>query len=792
MKSFLSIVVLLGSILFVRAQYGSGQGSYGTIGQAVSPQQVTNVVTSVIYSSILETNFVDDTNNLYVTGAGTAAANGHYGFKQNAFTSGWVFTNFTGVGFFCKDLGGVDMVVGDENPYYISSTTNNHASTQWYYSPINERINWLNNSTIFGPLLGSLPNPSVRYGTNAIITTNTFIVQTSMIQALRRGKTVLVDQTNGCDAGALLGLCPFRTLTAAKNFATNGWVVYVNPGVYNENNLLKNQVDWNFQKGAICGFTDVVWQTNSISMFDDRAGAITSNISADLIYYYSQAEYCASVFGITNPATSIHAKFTSANIGYNASQVITPSGIVTNLVAQDFATVFNCSYLKLEGDSSTATTLPTDTRLDTNENSPTYGQIISVNRKKMGFLWKQGEEYIDIALIDADTAYQGFLWTDGPATIPSETSVYLHSHKVNGHFYDDAFSSLSKVWMDIDYLNGDSTAVTLLGKSLVYLYSEKISSPGNTIQCATSTNIFYLFTEKITSPLCWINGVGGQTMYVNCHNFDGNGTINISGGTNFITGLSAITTNNLLNISGGLLTVDDLTMDASGGSNYAVRVSGGTLSLNGVTLLSTNFSAYASTPQTVTMNSVSLNQRMTNINVNGDYVSNGVFAASSGLVGNGFNVTNLANTNMFITEVYSTNWPVLGQSTAIVATTNIASFGTTNLQATAWQNGWYTADISFSVTSVNATSISVSTNYFQLRLSNSVPSFIGVPMTYVRTSLSAGTTATLIRMAWKTAPFQASASDIIQLMDWQTNGTTVGTFNIDEPRLNLNWHGQIQ
>lgn len=67
------------------------------------------------------------------------------------------------------------------------------------------------------------------------------------------GNLLWVDQINGVDALATRGrlTIPFKTLTAAKEAAKPGDTIMVLPGTYNENNLLKNGVNWHFFAGAV-------------------------------------------------------------------------------------------------------------------------------------------------------------------------------------------------------------------------------------------------------------------------------------------------------------------------------------------------------------------------------------------------------------------------------------------------------------------------------------------------------------------------------------------------------------
>jgi hypothetical protein len=71
------------------------------------------------------------------------------------------------------------------------------------------------------------------------------------------GNLLWVDKDRGNDSLARRGSLgiPFKTLAAAKTAAQSGDTILVLPGVYNENNLAKNGVNWHFFAGANVQFS---------------------------------------------------------------------------------------------------------------------------------------------------------------------------------------------------------------------------------------------------------------------------------------------------------------------------------------------------------------------------------------------------------------------------------------------------------------------------------------------------------------------------------------------------------
>jgi hypothetical protein len=140
--------------------------------------------------------------------------------------------------------------------------------------------------------IGLLPAVILVNGTNAngAALTNsasvTFTIAGGLITATASGgggglagNMLLVDSVNGNDSTGARGGKPFLTLGAAKTNAVSGDLITVGPGTYDEKNLLKNGVNWNFLRGAKVTYTGA----GSGSIFDDTSdganGAVTCDVS---------------------------------------------------------------------------------------------------------------------------------------------------------------------------------------------------------------------------------------------------------------------------------------------------------------------------------------------------------------------------------------------------------------------------------------------------------------------------------------------------------------------------------
>jgi hypothetical protein len=107
------------------------------------------------------------------------------------------------------------------------------------------------------------------------------LFQPGFIADIPTGNLLWVDQINGNDDLAVRGrmTVPFKTLTKAKTAAASGDTIMVLPGTYNENNLLKNGVNWHFLSGAIVSYSG----SGAAAIFDTSSngtnGAVQSIVS---------------------------------------------------------------------------------------------------------------------------------------------------------------------------------------------------------------------------------------------------------------------------------------------------------------------------------------------------------------------------------------------------------------------------------------------------------------------------------------------------------------------------------
>lgn len=133
------------------------------------------------------------------------------------------------------------------------------------------------------------------------------LFQPGFIADIPSGNLVWVDPVNGNDDLAVRGrmTVPFKTLTKAKTAAVSGDTIIVLPGTYNENNLLKNGVNWYFMPGAKVSYSGA----GAAGIFDTSANGSNGAVSS-LIAGYGEFIITAT----TSTAHVVHASGTGSNL----------------------------------------------------------------------------------------------------------------------------------------------------------------------------------------------------------------------------------------------------------------------------------------------------------------------------------------------------------------------------------------------------------------------------------------------------------------------------------------------
>lgn len=595
---------------------------------------LTNIFVSNI-QTFITTNQAINTNELYFTGAGTASANGKYVWKTADFTSGQIFTNTTATGFACEDHGGVGPTSGNNPfvPFYVGPTTNNSSDQAapmpfWYFSPyefalsINSKLPTLWTNAInpavgwaFPTSIGVSPAPTVKWGTNTTYVTNSanvaFLVPRSSVNAMN----LYVNATNGNDNVALTYDYPFRTCTAAKNYAASGALITVQAGNYHENDLLKNGVNWVFQKGII-GYDDYLGSGSSRGIFDDYAGAVTSSITGDYLHYSSRSSDGLIAITVTNPLTRINVTFNTADAedfyhgtGDGFSMMPVPQKVIAGVNINCYlASIVNCAKVNIDIKNIVQgykTNFFYD--YDQNDTDPTTGWgVLKTNLFfPLGFFWATGPTSIHWSSGEfwrpGTLDFNYMLWVTSPTGGGTDNQFNVDADYADGVFLSDGASTSSATWVNIKNWIGPNgfPAITVGGNSKYYFAGDKITAAnsavsgviGSGLSSADTAQAWFTF-QKVEMPSFGGDAVfvnGATTNVFNVGDFKDAGNlsnaicIDINGGVSTFNGGNLTTKGAGLRHRNGLTTLNAMNITATGTNAPILLLTNG-LTLNAVTL----------------------------------------------------------------------------------------------------------------------------------------------------------------------------------------------------------------
>lgn len=574
---------------------------------------------------------VPNTNQLWVSGAGTTGFNGGpYTLMQGAPNLGvgsFAYTNIVGAtttNWIIAQFGGTSAGDGglfEQKPFIMGTFTNNWstsfaASGYAYFSSIAINGYWTNGDSITGAGAGtgSLPVPTVTYGTNLSTSSYLVYVNPNYFASQYANGCVYV-ATNGNDIMASNLQCAFLTCQAAKRFAPQGSTIYVEPGIYYDRDLLKNGVDWQFEKNSFIGLDISQVDQNTRGIFDDYAGAVTSTITGDRIHFTVAGPAVGYERMITNPASRVIISFNQNDIAAYTPYVSTtalfagqnPSLPQTGSGGGAAGVFVNSAYVDVTDIQVNGYTNTIRQMLNGNDNGigagNTFGQYVPITNLDEGYSWVQGECHIHFHSATITNAPAGsppsYLFVSGN-TGSTESSCFIDGEFANGFMYWDDPNPLTRTWAHIRYLNGAPNiasgggvpALRYYGNGVHYYYGEKVSAYNGQPVFDTGGQTFYfrLFAniQKITENGAgyWMNLSGQGFAQFTIMYFEDNsgnrmtGGIQISGsGTNNFFGGNIILSNApAISVTGGQNFFEGMSINGLSISNNAspVVIDGGT------------------------------------------------------------------------------------------------------------------------------------------------------------------------------------------------------------------------
>lgn len=623
----------IGDLNGLAPQIGGGSESGST-----NPPEVYNPISvstfalnAGIFSNAVATVAVPNTNELFVAGAGTTAANSEYVLQGSAFAgNGWVYTNILTTanvpnGYVCANLTGVGTYLGNDDsmPFYMGPTTNDMSTVTtnngyWYVSVMSPIAYWTNSNNYLnnnaGPGGGANPSPTVTYGTNLVAMTNTVWLCPSYFTAEFTNGIIHVSATLGNDTLAQNLQCAFATCRAAKNFAKAGDTIDVSPGTYWDHDLLKNGVDWNFEKNTTLAWDDPQTDMSPRGLFDDYAGAVTSTITGDRIHFTDASPCVGPAMLFTNPATWIVAKFNRGDyanysVGYASGTLpgapASPpvGGFISQLVYDQDGGYVDVSFNRVDG----YTNAP---RQFIWGSGNSFGEPITVTNTDGGFTWSGGEEHAFVHSL-VDTNNGGGYAFESANRFTNETSCFFTADYVNGFTYWQDSNTNARTWLNIGFLDGahsilgNGAAARYEGQAVNYYTGMKMAGTGADIldmgAAGDTGQRLWLTLQKMTQ-----NGAGSfinfapsskTFSWINCQYYEDNSGLmtsgmNVAGGTNFFSGGQMLLQSTYqfgtpgIAITGGGTSLTGMTIQTAG-TNYPIAFFGTAATNGGLTLNST-------------------------------------------------------------------------------------------------------------------------------------------------------------------------------------------------------------
>lgn len=364
---------------------------------------------------------------------------------------------------------------------------------------------------------------------------------------------------------------PFLTINAAKNVAQAGDTIFVGPGLYNENNLLTNGVNYILDGVTLYWMMTDATATGSRGIFDDRwTGPTTNSITGNFDIICSN--------GTNYIVDDIHAPTSAGSTQSFGGIVITNATTYFNIEGRRFFTenyavtyaaicaVNGESHFKFDSLTPIRDTLSTPYTIEGEEASQELSQQGS------GVLWILGELYVDIKHIGRVGQYS--FWPEEPAGLHTN-NMWVNCELVEAKIYNLASSPTYRSWYNIKELKTveeNGAALDIYGGA-VYYKGDKISdtrAAGINIGSIAGNTKAWIEVQKVgTKSLgLTVNASGGKTTeaYVNIMHFEDNGGatnfIAVNGGSAWIEGQYGLMTNGgCVYHTGGNATIKGYTFD---------------------------------------------------------------------------------------------------------------------------------------------------------------------------------------------------------------------------------------
>jgi len=416
------------------------------------------------------------------------------------------------------------------------------------------------------------------------------------------GYTLWVDAVNGDDATGTTGRqdLPYLTLTAARDAANSGDLVYVRPGTYSiTESLAKNGVNWYLEQGCSISKNN----GGGLGIFDDDGVAMSFSVygygymeciddGTDFTRTYGVIATRNAGTKINVAAKALHVEapqedpgLTSCCWGFNGDMFVTcdemTGDYANNIYWENGGMFITCPSLVTNGIASVATI---------------------VNDAPTGKLWVNSQQ-----IASTNSGGGGVLSCAGTR---DDFQVWVTCMEIEG-VESSVLVSGGKVYVSAQKITGP----IVLSDGQSWIKTDKHAGNGRFIECQSGTHFF-------TSPDIEDNGTATDWIFV-------------SGGDLTVLQSAAVGDAFTTALSGGVLRLKECTIDTSSGvSGVPITKSGGVVELDGCNLIAPSGvdSVSAPTAQTIEVRASTANNAVnSNVSVIGS-LQIGASAATTGQV----------------------------------------------------------------------------------------------------------------------------------------------------------------
>lgn len=352
---------------------------------------------------------------------------------------------------------------------------------------------------------------------------------------------------------------PFLTIGMAKTNSHPGDLIYVLPGVYNENDLATNNINYYFAPGAIVAYTG----SGHKAIFDDSelSGGMILNIDGYGLFTNStswsdvQAPNIA-VLTVSNAASKVNIRCQGM---YGINEISDTPRIVE---------IYNCASVNIK----------------CNELGGTY---------TTGLYWEGGD---NIYFSGNIVVGQYSVWEHAQGTDP--INWYIDSDFINGEIIADGNNPEAVTWVEckLNTYSGDAN-VKNAGQGKLYVHAQKLWQQGISAVIGADSGKIWVTADKLTSSGSFVENNGGL-IDVTTQQYEDHGIIShgvfLGGGATVLHGGVMTLTNNQISVNASesrSITVDG-TLVANQPASTNVTFVGGTFFDTSQALIQTNWNGF--------------------------------------------------------------------------------------------------------------------------------------------------------------------------------------------------------